>query len=163
VTEHKNKQVRKQTREELIQQLFERMFSLMKQIHRDVPPLEPSLSPPQARLVFIIGRSRDDGISVTELARVANITPGAITQFTDVLIAKDLVKREEDPVDRRVIRLKLTPSARGQMEKLRKDFVGSATPMFDVLSTDELKQLVNILTKVSPELQSGEKPAPGGS
>lgn len=86
-----------------------------------------------------------------ELARVANITPGAITQFMDVLITKNLVRREEDQDDRRIIRLKLTPSARSQMEKFRKDFLGSATRKFDVLSADELKELVNLLTKVNPE------------
>ncbi len=145
-TENKN-----QTREELLQQAFERMFSLMKQIHRDILPPEPLLSPPQARLVFIIARYKEEGVSVKELARVANITPGAITQFMDQLIAKKLVKREEDPDDRRIIKLKLTPLARNQMDKFRKDFIGSMSRKFDVLSTDELKELVNVLTKVSPE------------
>jgi len=151
MVEQKTQKDRDQTRDELIQQLFERMFSLMKQIHRDISPPEPLLSPPQARLLFIIARSKDEGISVKELARIANITPGAITQFMDVLITKDLVRREEDPDDRRVIRLKLTPTARSQMEKFRKDFLGSAARKFDVLSADELKEFVNLLTKVNPE------------
>ena len=151
MVEQKTQKDRDQTRDELIQQLFERMFSLMKQIHRDISPPEPLLSPPQARLLFIIARCKDEGISVKELARIANITPGAITQFMDVLITKDLVRREEDPDDRRVIRLKLTPTARSQMEKFRKDFLGSAARKFDVLSADELKEFVNLLTKVHPE------------
>lgn len=151
MAEKKSQENRDRAREELIQQVFERMFSFMKQVHRDISPLEPLLSPPQARLVFIIARCKDEGISVKELARVANITPGAITQFMDVLITKNLVRREEDPDDRRIIRLKLNPSARSHMEKFRIDFLGSAVRKFDVLSVDELKELLNLLTKISPE------------
>ncbi len=139
----------KQEREGLLQQVFERMVSLMKLIHHDILPSEPLLSPPQARLVFIIARHQDEGISVKELAHIANITPGAITQVVDVLITKDLVRRERDPRDRRIIRLKLTPSARSQMKEFRKDFLGPVTRRFDVLSTDELKELVALITKVS--------------
>jgi DNA-binding MarR family transcriptional regulator len=139
------------TKEELQQQVVERMFSLMKQIHHDLTPVGPLLSPPQARLVFIIARRGSDGISVKELAREANITPGAITQFTDVLIAKSLVRREADPVDRRIIRLKITPSAHSQMELFRREFLGSAARKLDALSVAELQGLVGLLTKVCPE------------
>jgi DNA-binding MarR family transcriptional regulator len=139
-----------QEKDELLQQVIERMFSLIKQIHRDISSVEPFLSPPQARLIFIIDRCKDEGISVKELARIADITPGAITQFTDALIKKNLVRREEEQNDRRVIRLKLTSSARSHMEKFRQDFLGSVTQKFDVLSTDELKELLSLLSKVSP-------------
>ena len=94
-------------RESLLQQFIENMFSLMKQIHRDIAPPVPVISPPQARLIFTIARYPDEGISVKELARIANMTPGAITQFMDVLIKKNFVRREEDPNDRRIVRLKL--------------------------------------------------------
>ena len=56
------------------------------------------------------------------------MTPGAITQFMDVLIEKNLVKREEDPNDRRIVRLKLTPSAKSQMEQFRKAFSNLCGP-----------------------------------
>lgn len=141
----------KNTREDLLQQTIEQLFSVVRKMHRDVSPQEPLLSHPQARLVFTIAKYKDEGISVKELARMANMTPGAITQFVDVLITKDLVKREEDSNDRRIVRLKLTPTAKSQMEKFRKEFLASAARVFDVLSTDELKQLMDLLTKVSPQ------------
>ena len=122
MVEQKSQANTDQGREELLQQLIEKMFSVMKEIHRDISPQEPLLSPPQARLVFTIAKYKEDGISVKELARIANITPGAITQFMDVLITKNLVTREEDPNDRRIVRLRLTSSANSQMEKFRKEF-----------------------------------------
>jgi DNA-binding MarR family transcriptional regulator len=141
------------TREDLLQQLFDRMFSLMKQIHREIHQVvghpEPALSPPQARLMFAIARNKDNGLSVKELAARTNMTPGAITQFVDVLIGKNLVIREEDLNDRRIVRLKLTPSAKSHMEQFQKHFLTCAARKFDVLSLDELTQLHSLLTKVT--------------
>jgi len=146
-------------REDLLQQFLENMFALMKQVHRDVLPQEPILSPPQARLAFTIARHEDEGISVKDLAKTANITPGAITQFTDVLIAKNLVTREEDPTDRRIVRLKITPTARNHMETIRKAFLNATAGKLSVLNTDDLKQLNTILGKVNieaPEKDNGQ-------
>src|SRR3989338_5082060 len=105
----------KKIREELLQRTFEQLFSVMRQMHRDVSPKEPLLSHPQARLVFAIAKYKEEGISVKELARMSSMTAGAITQFADVLIAKGLVRREEDSDDRRVVRLTLTPAAKREM------------------------------------------------
>ncbi len=140
-----------QEREELLQMFLEKMFLLMKQIHRDSLPQEPMLSPPQARLAFTIARYPDEGISVKDLARTANITPGAITQFTDVLIAKNLVTREEDPGDRRIVRLKITASARSHMESIRKSFLYAAAQKLSILNNGDLKQLNVILEKINLE------------
>ncbi len=147
--EHQSQEILNPSRDELIQQFLDQMFSVMKEIHRDISPHEPLLSPPQARLAFTIAKYKDEGISVKELAKIANITPGAITQFTDVLIMKNLVTREEDPNDRRIVRLKLTSVARSHMEKFRKDFLTAASRKLDVLSVEELSQLNILLSKVS--------------
>jgi DNA-binding MarR family transcriptional regulator len=150
------------TREDILQQLFDRMFSLMKQIHReihqDVGHPELALSPPQARLIFTIARNNERGLSVKELARMTNMTPGAITQFVDVLIEKNLVTREEDLKDRRIVILKLTPSARGHMDLFRKQFLTYAARKFDVLSIEELTQLYHLLIRVTGTQGSGEPP-----
>ncbi|AII61140.1 MarR family winged helix-turn-helix transcriptional regulator [Dehalococcoides mccartyi] len=138
-------------RDELLQQLLERMFSLMRHVQRDVSVIKPSLSHPQARLVFIINKYDDSGISVKELARLTSVTPGAITQLIDALIDKKLITRETDTADRRSIKLKLTSAARKEIHQFRKDFFSSIAEKFNVLSTDELKELVSLITKVSPE------------
>lgn len=82
--------------------------------------------------LLTIAKYKEDGISVKELAERSNVTPGAITQFVDVLITKDLVRREEDPHDRRIVRLKLTPAAASQLQKFRKEFLATAARAFAV-------------------------------
>jgi DNA-binding MarR family transcriptional regulator len=137
-----------ETREDLLQKLIEGMTSLMRHIGRSLAPHEPSLSPPQVRLLFAIG-SRKEGFQVTELAEKIGITPGAVTQFVDALVEKDLVSRQGDPSDRRIVRLKLTETAKAHYENLRKGYLASMANAFDVLSDAELRELVRIFTKVS--------------
>jgi DNA-binding MarR family transcriptional regulator len=144
------------TREELLQRAIEQLFSVVRQMHRDVSARESQLSHSQARLVFAIARYQEQGISVKDLAKKAGMTPGAITQFVDVLIAKGLVRREEDPTDRRMVRLNLTPPARSQMARFRHEFLASAAQTFAVLNAEELQQLIGLLSKVTPRQSEKE-------
>ncbi len=135
------------TREDLVQTLIHHMMSLMKYIGHDFLKSEPTLSPPQVRLLFSIGKEIN-GLSVTELAAQTGVTPGAITQFVDTLVDKNLVAREGDPNDRRIVKLKLTRTARSQFEKLRKEHLASVTRIFETLSDEELQLFINILMKI---------------
>jgi DNA-binding MarR family transcriptional regulator len=137
------------TRGDLLQKLVDQMFAIMKQIHRDISPPDPLLSPPQAMLLFTIASKKEEGTSVKELAEKTNVTPGAITQFVDALVKKDLVKRDEDLNDRRIVRLTLTDGAKSKIEQLHRDFLTAASRSFDVLRNSEIKQLIELLAKVT--------------
>jgi DNA-binding MarR family transcriptional regulator len=136
------------TREDLMQTLIQRMMSIMRHLHHDSIPSEPPLSPPQVHLLFSIA-SKQEGISVKDLAERTSVTPGAITQFVDGLVEMGLVMREGDPNDRRIVRLKLTELAKSQFEHFRKDYLTSASRVFNVLSNDEIKQLIALFDKIN--------------
>ena len=131
-----------------MQTLIQRMMSIMRHVHHSSIPSEPPLSPPQVHLLFSIA-SKQEGISVKELAERTSVTPGAITQFVDGLVEMGLVMREGDPNDRRIVRLKLTELAKSQFEHFRKDYLTSASRVFDVLSNDEIKQLITLFDKIN--------------
>ena len=136
------------SREDLLQALVQRMMSIMKHVrHPAPPPGEPPLSPPHLNLLFTIAH-KPKGASVKDLAELTGVTPGAITQFVDVLVEKGLVMREGDTVDRRVVRLKVTPLAISQFEKFRQEHLASFSRVFEVLTEDELKQLLTLMGKV---------------
>lgn len=136
------------TREDLLQTLVQQMMSVMRHVRHGHPLNVPMLSPPQMQLLFSIGH-KNEGISVKELAEDASVTPGAITQFVDALVEKGLVMREGDPVDRRIVRLKLTKLAMDQSEKFRKAHLASFYRVFEVLSDDEIKQLTALISKIN--------------
>ncbi len=144
------------TREELLQQLMEQLFSVMKQIHPIIQSQGTLLTPPHARLLFTIANRKEDGISARELAESINVTPGAITQFADTLIERGLIRRDEDPDDRRIVRIRLTESGRNQFKELRREFLASATQALEVLSNEEIRQVIELLTKVSSRSRAKE-------
>jgi MarR family transcriptional regulator, transcriptional regulator for hemolysin len=145
----------KKTREDLLQELMEQMMCVGKQIHHGARQIHhnamlhgASFSPPQARLLFAIAGKKEEGISVKELAEKTEVTPGAITQFVDALVKKQLVRRDEDAKDRRIVRLTLTDNARNQFVEFRSTFISSAARAFDALSDDELARIIGLLAKV---------------
>ncbi len=137
------------SKEELLRRLFERLFSLMKEIRRGTSPGDPPLSPQQARLLFLVARGEGSGLSAKELASAAGITPGAVSQYVDLLAARRLITREEDPSDRRSVKLKLTPEGSGRVIRFKKDFFESLARRFDSLSVEELKEFVRLVDKVA--------------
>ncbi len=135
-------------RDDLLQNLVQRMMSVMRHVrHPGPPPGEAPLSPPQANLLFSVAHKRN-GVSVKDLAEITGVTPGAITQFADTLVHKGLVTREQDPDDRRVVRLKVTALARERFEKFRQEHLSSFCKIFEVLTDEEIKQLIALMEKI---------------
>lgn len=135
------------TRQDLLQIIIDRLISVMRLFRHHPVPGMPVLSPPMAHVLFTVAM-HDGGVSVKDLSEIIGVTPGAITQFVNTLVEKGLVLREEDTSDRRIVRLKIAQLANDQMEKLRQDSLASAIRIFETINDDELRQLIDILSKI---------------
>jgi DNA-binding MarR family transcriptional regulator len=145
------------SREDLLQTVVERMMSIMRHVrHPAPPPGELPLSPPQVNILFSISH-HPNGMSVKDLAEHTGVTPGAITQFVDALVEKGLVMREGDPSDRRIVRLKVTRLAINQFEQFRQKHFASFSKVFDVLSKEEIEQLIVLLEKIESSQTGKDK------
>ncbi len=81
------------------------------------------LTRPQVRVLIWVDYS--PGITQTELCELIGTSPMALTGLLDRMEAKNLVKREENPADRRAKRLFLTDGAlalKPEMEKVAAGF-----------------------------------------
>jgi len=67
---------------------------------------EEGLTIPQMRLLWTL--RDEDGLPVGSLADRLGVNPSTITGHVDRLVRQGLVRREEDPVDRRIVRNFLT-------------------------------------------------------
>jgi DNA-binding MarR family transcriptional regulator len=67
---------------------------------------EDGLTMPQIRLLWVL--RDDDGLPVGALAEHLGVNPSTITGHVDRLARQGLVRREEDPSDRRIVRNFLT-------------------------------------------------------
>jgi DNA-binding MarR family transcriptional regulator len=75
---------------------------------RSDPLLAANLTMPQLKILLIL--SLREGASGQELTGVMGVSLATITGIIDRLVAQDLVTRREDPRDRRVRRVELTPA-----------------------------------------------------
>lgn len=143
-------------REELMQSLTEKLGCVWRGIHtgQSFPFGEFTLGTSHVRILFFVARKKE-GVSVKDLAEMLGVTSGAVTQFVDGLVKKALVRREEDPEDRRILRIKLTELTESKFKQFRKDYFTSVSRVFDTLSDEEIKQLIRLLTRIN--IPSGVK------
>jgi DNA-binding MarR family transcriptional regulator len=115
-------------------------------------------------LMLLLDKSENRAVPRTpaELAESAGVTRATMTGLIDTLERDGLVKREPDPVDRRMMSVHLT--ARGQ-DVLREVLPGHfqwMAALMAPLAEGERKTLVRLLTKVSrrakaPKAEAGAK------
>ncbi len=79
---------------------------------------DDGLTIPQMRLLWAL--RDDDGLPVGALADHLGVNPSTITGHVDRLVRQGLVRREEDPVDRRVVRNFLTDTGTVTVTAIRR-------------------------------------------
>jgi len=96
-------------RDALISRILDTQRQLRRRFTEDGshPLLDVNLTMSQLKVMIILARL--GGTSGQELARRTGVSLATLTGIVDRLVAQDLVTRREDPRDRRVRRLELTP------------------------------------------------------
>ena len=116
------------------------------------------LSMPQ--LTILMRLFHGGGCGVHEIGRHLDVTGAAASQFVDRLVNAGLAERSEDPSDRRVRRIALTPRGRTVVVRSMKDRFRWVGELAAVLSDAERKAVL----KAIPSLIAAERriaPQPG--
>lgn len=102
-----------------------------------------NLTTPQLRIMFILANQHD--ATPGALAERMHVTPPTMTGLTDRLVKQGLVTREEDPCDRRLVRLRLTDEGRRITNEL--ETVGRAflKEVLGRLPSDHVRKLTELL------------------
>jgi DNA-binding MarR family transcriptional regulator len=107
--------------------------------------LRSKLSP--GLIKTLVRLSKDDGMSMGEMAKGLGCDPSYVTALVDDLDERGLARRESAPFDRRVKIVALTDAGRALAAEI--DAVLSVPPAaFAALSPVELRQLSKLLDKV---------------
>jgi len=85
---------------------------------------------------------------VTDLAKVLNITSGAVTGLTDRLIANGYVTRRRSEEDRRIVYIEITPEGEKVLSEIQEHRQSIINQYFSALTEEELKQLHQLYRKV---------------
>lgn len=134
-----------------------RRAALMTQIIELEPQMLRVLGPAQARewvdvdltmsqlkMMFVLSAARGapgapNGLRVGEVARGLGVTLPTVTAVMDKLVERGLVRRDEDPLDRRQHVCRLTPDGEALLDRLMAGRRAFTVALLQQLDADELQ------------------------
>lgn len=108
----------------------------------------------RAQFATLARLDRQDGLAQHELAEVLEVQPIAMVRLVDQLSAEGLVERRNDPADRRVNRLYITPAGRERTRGLDGFKQAMGEELFDGFTAPEIIQLLETFDRLHANLKA---------
>jgi DNA-binding MarR family transcriptional regulator len=103
--------------------------------------IELNLTMSQLKSLFYI--EFQDNISIGELSRVLKMAQPNVTALVDFLVKEGLVRRKENPEDRRKLILKTTTKGKKLIADLQNSLTSEMSEYLDLLSVEQLQALAD--------------------
>jgi len=114
---------------------------------------------PRTMLLVIV--TRHGGLTMSQAARILDVTPRAITGLVDGLEAEGFLRRQPDATDKRVVHILPTDLSVEKANKLLPQHESRFAELYDVFSTDELRTYIDLISKLSnrikADIQAGDQ------
>ena len=123
-----------------LQPQMQRRFNLL--LHRELRDDLHSVTLHQLNVLVVL---RQGSVSMRELSRDLDVSESATTAVVDRLVRQGLVERQDDPTDRRVVRLALSETGAALVERLHETKQRHMTSLLAVLTDEQLAQFVSII------------------
>ena len=107
-----------------------------------------NLTLPQFDVLAELARASRKGFTFVELSRLLLVTSGNLTGIVDRLEARQLVRREPNDKDRRVVRVKLTERGRAMTRQMLPRHSDDLGQVLSFMSKGALKRLSVLLDEV---------------
>jgi DNA-binding MarR family transcriptional regulator len=133
-------------REEVIQEVIENIAKSQRPANFSAWR-EIGLSHAQIGMLFMLVHHHD--ANVKQISEYLGITKSAITQLMDPLVEKDLVTRQNDPKDRRIVRLQLTEKGKKAVKEVKKLKFAGMRSSLNRLTDQDLEDLAKIYRKIT--------------
>lgn len=105
--------------------------------------------------------ARNEGISQTRLAELAELDPMSLVRILDHMEAEGWVERRPDPSDRRARCLYMQDKARAIMQEMRRLADETRTEFLADLKSDDAERLIDMLERIHASARALEPlPAP---
>ncbi len=107
--------------------------------------LSVDLTMTQLKVLFIVYSGSDGTATAGQIARELGVSLSTVTGIVDRLCEPGFVTRGEDPRDRRVTRVSITPAGRELIERLHRAHLARMAPLLERLDTETLVMLERAL------------------
>lgn len=134
-------------RSEAAREAFNNFVAMRRLIAGSMRKMKHSRIPP-SQLELLFTAAHHPGASLKELAKIMQLTPGAITQLVEALEIQGLVERQISAKDRRSSQLALTTKGNAEINALREIHKQLFQDMTSALTEDEIKSLLTIQSKM---------------
>ena len=95
--------------------------------------------------------------TMSELGSELGIPLSSTTRIIDLLVSNDFVERVNDPKDRRIVRIQISENGK-RFLNIAMEFINQRiTSLLENFSSDEQKQLLQLMTKLLNSLQAENK------
>ncbi|MBW3112906.1 MarR family transcriptional regulator [Bacillus sp. MCCB 382] len=144
--------------EQIQQSYIDRLFTAFHLANRHIQQemslalKDMKLTGPQFFILYLLSTSED--MKSTELAEKLDVKPSAITVMIDRLLKNDLVLRQRDERDRRIVKLQLTSLGREIFEKAKRKRREIFSRYLAYLDEEDIDQLVTIYEKLATVIEN---------
>ncbi|MBT2291254.1 MarR family transcriptional regulator [Paenibacillus albidus] len=109
-------------------------------------------------LICLARKAGQEGLKVSVLSRLLGLTPPTVTQLVNSLEGKGMVQRQDDPSDRRVVRILLTEEGGKITRKAREHMDQTLNRLVEHLGVQESNHLADMLMKVHAFIEDNPPP-----
>jgi DNA-binding MarR family transcriptional regulator len=128
--------------------------------------VDVDLTMSQLKMMFVLssamGPTGAAGMRVSEVARGLGVTLPTVTAVMDKLVERGLVRRDEDPLDRRQHHCRLTPDGKALLHRLMAGRRSFTNALLEHLDDDELAAFLRgmeVLMAAAERLRASAAPA----
>ncbi|MCX7661624.1 MAG: MarR family transcriptional regulator [Candidatus Omnitrophica bacterium] len=140
------------TLSEFVDKLDEAMWVLMKEFSRRQMRelLKEKLTLSQFLILNFLHKERECKMSY--LSRFMQVSMPAMTGVVERLVRQGFVRRDIDPKDRRIVKVKLTPKGEVLLKRINSQRHKTIKEIFSKISSSDRKEYLRILTQLKDRL-----------
>src|SRR5688572_7000674 len=100
------------------------------------------------------------GLTVGELATELGVTPGWASRLADELVLAGHAVREQDPADRRVVRLRISPAMEARCAQIYCERSAAVARALEGASPEDLATFTRLIGRIAAEFETLAAPQP---
>ena len=140
-------------RKEQIVGLIDNYHAFFQTMVKLTPHFFNNLKVTYTQMLILSFIKENEDISVKRLAATMGITSSAATQQLNSLVKKGYLVRKESNIDRRTVKIRLSPKMEKQIEVIEAMFLDKLFTLFDGITDEELTLYCNVHSKIAGQIK----------
>ena len=139
-------------RKQQIVSIIEHFNAIHRKIMKIIPYILNELGISRTQMFILNFVKQNEDTSIKEVAHAMGITSSAATQQVNTLVEKGYLVREENDIDRRQVKIRLSPDMDKKIEKNEAVVIEQLCAFFDGISDKDLEQFYNMHKKITQHI-----------